>query len=136
MPKIRVAEDQYTYYIGFEPPLEPSHFARLPNPFKRYASAETAGWPRSAVLSRAGASETVLGLHKESLLLAAQKDFYNLEEIVGLESCAVNGLIRFLEGVTRQIKDTTIDERVYELADDGGGVLSFITPRDEQKLGL
>jgi hypothetical protein len=135
MPKIRIAEDEHTYYVGFEPPLEPNHFARLPNPFKRHGCAETAGWPKSAVLSRAGASETVLGLHKESLLLAAQKDFFNLEETVGLENCAVNGLIRFLEGVSRQIKDTTIDARVYELANDDG-VLSFISPRDEQKLGL
>jgi hypothetical protein len=135
MPKIRVAEDLHTYYIGFEPPLEPNHFARLPNPFKRYGCAETAGWPRTAIVSRSNATETVLGLHKESLILAAIHERSNVEQLEGLENCAVNGLLHFLGAVARQIKDSEIDARIYELAIDGG-TLSFVTPRDETTLGL
>ena len=125
MPKIRVAEDENTYYVGIEPPLEANHFARLPSPYKRYASAETAGWPASAILSRAHASEIVIGLHKESLLLAALHDCANIDALEGLENCAANRLIYFLGAVAQQVKDTQIDARRYELAYDGQ-TISFI----------
>lgn len=134
MSKIRVGQDEHAYYIGFEPALQRRHFARLPNPYGRYGGAETAGWPRTAVVTPSGTQETILGVYKESLILAEIHHTANSEPGFD-EHCAANRLLDFLGKVASRSKDVIIDHRLYDIEIEDGAI-SFVTSHDDSVLGL
>jgi len=134
MPKIRVGQDEHTYYVGFEPPLERKHLARLPNPYKRYGSAETAGWPKSAIVTRPGAEEMIMGIYKDSLILAEIHKKSNREAGEDVH-CAANRLLEFLGEVAARYRDAVVDHRLYDVEVEAG-TISFVSSRDDSVLGL
>ena len=134
MPKIRVGQDEHAYYIGFEPPLQRRHFARLPNPYGRYGSAETAGWPRMAVVTPSDAQEMVLGIYKESLVLAEIHRKSSIEPAFN-KDCAANRLLDFLGKIASRNQDAVIDHRLYDIETEGGSIC-FVASHDDSVLGL
>ena len=133
MPKIRVGQDEHTYYIGFEPPLEPAQLQNLPNPFGSYAGcAEIAGWPSTAVVTRPQAQETIIGLYKESLYLAT---IHKKSSAAEDENAAAKRLADFLGEVATVIEDSAFDTRIYDVAVEAGA-LSFIAASKDNVLGL
>ena len=134
MSKIRVAQNEVAYFLGFEPPLQSDQLLSLPNPYGKYKNGETAGWPASAVVSRPEAVETVIGIYKDSLVM---KCVYSGTKLTDIDKERQPGdeLVAFLGKTLHSLDGGTLDPRLYEIETEGN-LINFILPDNDTSLGL
>lgn len=121
MPKIRIAQDETAYYVGFEPPLDSQQMADLPDPYDFMEGAENAGWPGSAIISSPNATEMVLGMYKASLILSRIKDKGKRAHIE-YENCAPEKLLLFLGATASKLNDVAFDTHIYDAVSVSGNL--------------
>jgi hypothetical protein len=127
MHNVRIGRLEDTYFIGIKPPLPRDMFdefeAHHPYGTMGTITADTAGWPLAAVVSRHQAPELILGVRADQLNIKTYDDgWMSQEEFLKLADQTMFGYLRDL---ALKRSDVSVDLTPHDVELTEAGEVTF-----------